>query len=412
MSGVKSQDMLLLEESFKDLKTKNNTIAAIERIRRIVKRNFDIDFNINIINNDTNKFFGMTIYPDTNQLQLIIEEIVNKRSSSDTIVKLWQKNKVWNLEIDSILLYDSRLNANPAELVAVLLHEMGHIIYSNTVPQRVNKIIRYKLMSSSIALKKLVTWGKVQKLIQLVFIEACNSKNYHYTNLRVERIADQFVVKMNYGDSLNEFIDKLIATQGNEFINRQDTQLDKDIEAAVNWTFINITELQFRKKKLRDTLRVELLKNPSMYIRSIVDDIKVAFFGSSKEIYDTALTEQYLVEEFNSVLKESYNNIFDKYGKVKKVSQSDIDVIEIECGRIENEDDKIYVLDLIYDKLDIIETALDFIANNKRDKVQVSKDPLNSYKKQLDNLRRVVLGKEIRPKQYGVFIKYPKGYEG
>lgn len=410
----KSQDMILLEECFYDIKSKNNVNGAILRIQRVIKRNFDINFTINIVNNDTREFFGMSIYPNKNQIEKIIDAIVNKKSSTDVVIDLWQKTDEWVLEIDSILLYDKNLNANPAEIVAVLLHEIGHVVYSNSIPQRVNRILRYKMMHANLALKKLISWPKAQKIIQLVFVDACSSKNFRYTNLKTERVADQFVEKMGYGENLNNFIDKLVATQGNRLVNRTEEQVDQDVTATVNWTFVNIAELEFRRSNLRTTLQTELLKNPSRFVRDIVYDIRSTFFGKgeSENPYTDAVREQYLTNEFNVIVKEGLLSIFDKNGKVKKITQADIDILSVEVGRIENEDDKIYVLDLIYDKLSAINAALDLIKNGQKEKVPVSKDTLESFKAQLERMRIMALETPIKPKQYGVFIKYPKGYEG
>jgi len=406
--------MILLEECFYDIKSKNNVNGAILRIQRVIKRNFDINFTINIVNNDTREFFGMSIYPNKNQIEKIIDAIVNKKSSTDVVIDLWQKTDEWVLEIDSILLYDKNLNANPAEIVAVLLHEIGHVVYSNSIPQRVNRILRYKMMHANLALKKLISWPKAQKIIQLVFVDACSSKNFRYTNLKTERVADQFVEKMGYGENLNNFIDKLVATQGNRLVNRTEEQVDQDITATVNWTFVNIAELEFRRSNLRTTLQTELLKNPSRFVRDIVYDIRSTFFGKgeSENPYTDAVREQYLTNEFNVIVKEGLLSIFDKNGKVKKITQADIDILSVEVGRIENEDDKIYVLDLIYDKLSVINAALDLIKNGQKEKVPVSKDTLESFKAQLERMRIMALETPIKPKQYGVFIKYPKGYEG
>jgi hypothetical protein len=119
-----------------------------------------------------------------------------------------------------------------------------------------------------------------------------------------------------------------------------------------------------------------------------------------------------LIDEYHKILQESILDFFDSLGKVKKVNNSDIDILSIEVNKIENNDDKIYVLDLLYDKLDIINAALDYIDQGKTDKVSQSKQTLLSMKDRLEKLRQQILNMTIKDKQYGVFIKYPKGYEG
>lgn len=412
MINQKSKDMLFLEECIKNIKNKENVNSNLQNISRILSRNFDITFDIRIVENDTNKFFGMTIYPQVSELDTIVTALVNGSSSSETMVKLWQKNKLWVLDIDSLLLYDKTLNANPQEITAVLLHEIGHIVYSNSVPQRIHRVYRYERMNLSIGIKNLIRSQKISKIFSLSVIEACATKSFKFINPNKERVADSYVVKLGYGENLNNFINKLISTQGNSLINRSEKDKDLDVRAVVNWGLDNISELEFRKTKLKKSLELELYKNPSDYVRGVVTNINKSFFGSEDSAYMKAVTEQCLLQETDRIVKEGLLSIFDKLGKVKKINQSDIDILQVEIEKIENSDDKIYVLDLIYDKLELVNASLDLIAVNKADKVPQSKNTLMGMKTQLEKMRTQVLSKHVEEKVYGVFIKYPKGYEG
>jgi hypothetical protein len=189
--------------------------------------------------------------------------------------------------------------------------------------------------------------------------------------------------------------------------------MEKELKAVVTWTFVNISELEYRKTKLRTMLQTEILQNPSKYIRTLVFNIKTKFFGGNDEnSYKEIVSEQFLVQQYNVVIKEGLLDLFDKYGKLKKINQSDIDILSVEKDRIENEDDKIYVLDLIYDKMDEVNAGLELISENKKEKVYLSKDKFLSYKAQLEKLRKDVLEVKLKDKQYGVFVQYPVGYEG
>jgi hypothetical protein len=409
----KSEDFIFIEKCFNDIKQKQDVQGNLSKIERAIQRNFDIHVSISIIDNNTNKFFGMNIFPRESTINHIIDCILQEKPHTDTVVEIWQENKEWFIEIDSILLYDSNLNANPSEITAVLLHEIGHTVYSNSIPQRINKIMRMKIMTLDYSLKQLISNWKVKKIFDLVIVEGCSTKNYHYINTSTERIADNFVVKMGYGTDLDNFIGKLLASQGNSLINRPESDIDTDIKTIVNWSIDNISELEFRKKKLKLSIQTELIKNPSIFVRSIFESIKFSFFSPNvTDNYHAVLTEQYLIDHCKNVLQESILDLFDNIGKVKKIAQSDIDCLGIEVSKIENNDDKIYVLDLIYDKLDLVSTALDYLDKGKTDKVSQSKQTLLGFKKELEGLRTQILNMQLKDKQYGVFIKYPKGYEG
>lgn len=408
--NAKSPDMLLLEQLFGNLKSRQDVEESLRNIERVLQRKYDLQFNVTLVDNKSNQFFGMSIYPSRNLVDTLVDEILNKKSKSDAIEQLWAQNKKWYLEIDSLLLHDPTLNTNPAEMVAVLLHEIGHIVFSNSVPARINKVLRYELMKLSFNMKKLVKWKKSQALFSLVFAEACGSKSF---SLRRELDADKYVVKMGYGSNIADFIEKLLLANGNSMVDRTERELEKDVRSITTWTLENIGELEYRKTKLRSMLQTEILKNPSVYVRNMVFNIKTKFFGGNDvNSYKEIVAEQYLIREHQTIVREGLLDLFDKYGKLKKIKQSDIDIIEVEKGRISNEDDKIFVLDMIYDKLDEINAGLDLIAQKKSDRVYVSKDKLVGFKNQLEKLRKETLEVKIKDKQYGLFIQYPEGYEG
>ena len=49
------------------------------------------------------------------------------------------------IEVDSILLYDHNLNATAGEITAILLHEIGHIIASNSTVNKMRRAKEYML---------------------------------------------------------------------------------------------------------------------------------------------------------------------------------------------------------------------------------------------------------------------------
>lgn len=410
--GEKSQDFLLIEKCFGGIKNKEDIANNLSKISTVIKRSFDLTFNMSIVENDTNHFFGMNIYPSKDTISEIVDVILNAKPHTEVIVELWRKNTIWYVEIDSLLLYDNTLNANPAEMTAVLLHEVGHVIYSNTIPQRVNSILRYQVMTMGYNIKKLCENNKIRKIFDLVFVEACSSKNFHYNNIHSERVADNFVVTMGYGQELDNFITKLISSKGNGLINRTNEDINGDIKVIVMWSIDNIGELEFRKTKLKHSIQTELYRNPSHYVRSIFESIKHSFFGNDANTYKNMITEQFILDTKKKIMTESILDWFDPIGNVKKINQIDLDMILIEVDKIENNDDRIYVLDRLYDKLELVDTSLDLINKGQAVKVKQSKQTLMSFKTQLEKTRDRIMQLQVKEKQYGVFIKYPKGYEG
>lgn len=424
----KSDDLLQIEQCFSAIKDKDDIKTNLRRITRTLERIFDLTFHIEICNNTTTNFFGMNIYPDETTMDKMVEGIVSEKSQTATIVRLWQETKDWHVEIDSILLFDNNLNANPGEITSVLLHEVGHIIYSNSIPQRLNKVLRFKLMKLSYDMRQLIATEKLRKLFNLAIVESCTTKNFNYINTEKEKIADKFVVSYGYTSDINSLINKLIASQGNQLVNRSDVEMEKELNIIVNWTVDNIKQLEFRKSALKHALSVEMLKTPSNIIKRTVQDIYYSFFSGINDKYRMLLSESFSLEakdvvaeleaEQNLVMykrrimEEALVNIFDKVGKIKKVNQTDIDIIAVEIDRISTVDDKIYLLDRVHEKLELIDMAIEYIDLGKGAKVTQSKELLQTFKKRLEELRTEILSMKIVPMDYGVFIKYPKGYKG
>lgn len=424
----KTDDLLHIEQCFTQIKAKQDINGNLKRIERALNRLFDLKFELSVVENDTNSFFGMNIYPSVSTMDVLVESIINKESSTSEIIKIWQTNDTWFIEIDSLLLYDTKLGTNPAEITAVLLHEIGHIVYDSSIPRRLTKVLRYKIMKLNYQMRKLVSEEKIRKLFNLAILESCSTKSFTFVNANVERLADKFVIQYGYGEDLDNLIGKLIQTQGNSMINRTESEINGEITSIVNWTVINIKELEFRKKSLRNALKVELLKTPSEFIKRVIQDIHRSFFGDSndryrqllseqyssvaKDVYSELQADQYLDQFVNRVLKEASFGLFDKFGKLKKLNQSDIDVLEVEAENIQNTDDKIYLLDRLYEYLDLVNTALDYIQLGKPEKVAQSKSTLLRQKEQLEKLREQIMETKIIDKEYGVFIRYPKGYQG
>lgn len=426
----KCDDLLYIDKCFMSVKNKVAVNDNLNKISLALKRMFGIDCTFSVVDNKTGVFFGMNVFPTVSTMDKMVESIVNKRSGIDEVLKIWEKNNDWNIEIDSLLLYDMNLSANPQEITSVLLHEVGHVVYSNTIPSRLYKVISFKIVKLNYQLRQLVATEKIRKLFNIATIESCATKNFRYIDVETERVADKFVLKYGYAEELDSFINKLIKSQGNSLVDKTETEIENEINAVVNWTVMNIKELEFRKKSLRNALKVEILKNPSELTKKVIQDIYTSFFGESNDKYRILLSEQaglgddkytemrndQILDQFiKRVVTEAANGIFDKNGRLKKITQNDIDILTVESEKIENVDDKIYLLDKLYSQLELVNMGLDYIDSSDKDlgsKVMQSKRTLLDMKEQLEQLRKNILATKIIDKQYGVFIKMPKGYEG
>ena len=106
-----------------------------------------------------------------------------------------------------------------------------------------------------------------------------------------------------------------------------------------------------------------------------------------------------------------------KFGgkKLKKIDPLDLDYIDIEIDRILTDEDKIYVLDLIYYQNELCDAVLDFINNGKCSKVCNTKSEVLEFKKRLTDMRKRTVNTKIarkNPLEFHIKVDYPKGFEG
>lgn len=412
-------DLKEIEKCFSELKIGGNQEKICKQISRILTRMFKQNFKVSVCQNNTNSFFGMTIFPSVNTCETLISAILNNQSHLDTVVEIWRKNEDWNIEIDSILLFDSNLNANPTELVAILLHEIGHTMYSNSVPQRLFHVIRYELINIKMKTRNMFNNSKLKSLMVPSVIEACSIKMYKFLSTKEEMDADKFVVSMGYGEALNNFLEKLLRARGNSFINKAESEADDDIRAIFHWGVENIDELRSRKTKLKYQLNAQILKTPSIFAKDILTNIKNIFFGSGSHLkFNQLITESTIMRFYDSWSKDASDEVVLEFlanprmGKLKKIDAHEIDFIKIKIDQIENHDDRIYLLDIVYHYLEQIELYKDYIETGKASKVPHSKKFIDDTEKELNELKSVILKTKIPERRYGVFIKYPNGYDG
>ena len=81
--------------------------------------------------------------------------------------------------------------------------------------------------------------------------------------------------------------------------------------------------------------------------------------------------------------------------------------------KIKTHDDRLFVMDLIYDEMDKIEASEDLISKGKSTMVRMRPDKIKFMRKQLEELRHKILTMKIDDSnRFGINIKYPAGYEG
>ena len=95
-----------------------------------------------------------------------------------------------------------------------------------------------------------------------------------------------------------------------------------------------------------------------------------------------------------------------------KVSQKDLDMVRIEMENIDSTEDKIWLMDKLYGHINAIDAQLKCLENPKSKDDIERKDELLRLQEDAQDIRRRILDRQLPSGHYGLFINYPKGYEG
>ena len=416
----------------------NKMETALDALPFNSKKSFSVIISKN--KNISKEFFGFNVFPEMDKLEYICNTIANDDTKFSDIVKRWRSIEEWEIVIDSLIFDRNFIAFNPKELTAMLLHEIGHVTQSD---EPIEQFYRAYLESKS----RLKSADKVSKKVLYILYTiplavACTSRRWvnDKNELKLEISADKSLIETGYAEHLVNAFDKIIKASGS--ITRSEDMNYKEIESNVEWANMNIVDVIKRRDKLKDSLYYKAIQTNSGYIQALCARI-LDFLGvRMRERYTGAVAESCMLNELinGEITLETHVPFYDikKFGQIetrimnaqkeleianesffnkRKKSKVDIpdeydlDRIFVAIDDIQNNYDKVYVLDLIYEQ---IEKLNDFEEAISMDESKSKKwaPKIEEMRSRLSTLRKSVLNKNIAKKEYKVFVKYPEGYEG
>jgi primosomal protein N'' len=106
--------------------------------------------------------------------------------------------------------------------------------------------------------------------------------------------------------------------------------------------------------------------------------------------------------------------LFELSKEVKNTTQEDLDMIRIKIEDMDSTEDKTFLMEKLYKHIRAIDEEL----RRYRDTSPASADErerceeLKQMKADAQDLRRRILDFQLPSDHYGLFVRYPKGYEG
>jgi len=412
---TKKESLLFVEECFRNIQHEKEISKNLKLIENAIRREYGVNLKISIIDNKKS-FFGMCVYPSVDEINALTKMLLETNVRMADVEKLhieFMTKGEHIVEIDSMLLYDHNLNASAGEVTAILLHEIGHILMSNSIVCRFERAKEHITLKFDTRTKRLIPIiPMIKQLFNIVTLQIFS--NHFNVQLVKERKADELAFREGYAQELHDILGKLIANGKGERVRRSEKDMDKDIEVTIDWLVVNIKELEYRKDRLKRSIKILKLTTPSLYLSKQLDEIHDKVFkNDDNEMLEKAvvINEAFILSNLNDKRMKAPMGALDRSGRVVKLSPRDLDVYRAELERVNTVDDKIFLLERLYDLLEIAEYAKYMVETDPR-RVTQSEQTIDMYIKHVHDLIAEVNSRKTAKTKYGLYIKYPADYEG
>ena len=411
--------IVLKKERFKDVENAFSVLqedptnqTGLKMIKEALEDCFPYAFEAKIVTPEksTSAFFVMAVYPEMSTMDKIIDSLLSDDKNKENIIKkLWEKNKNWILEIDSRLLANQIIRVDEKELTALLLHEIGHIVCSNSLPSRFITLIQYEISYTNMKTKLLLRDKIFRKILCIPILNACIADDKSKESLKREIKADEYVKKMGYTNELNSVLKKLIQTK----VPPTSYTKDDNIRELTEFTTNTLEQLRKRQENaVKNRMNRLKTESASPYFTEFLEGFYQNLFPENEQIQEKILERAYQYTDDDFVMERF---LFFGSRKLPRIDQSELDYIDVKRADIQSTADKMMLITYLNNKLDIINYYISIVEDRKlRKKYSIphSSQQLYAMKDRLENLRYEILKYKIPEKKEGIVVQYPAGYEG
>ncbi len=395
-----------IEGAFLMLKEDSLADAPKTVIKDNLESVFDgFKFTIRIVDTNNPKVtFVMSVFPEVDTASKIVSAMLTGHEEK-IISDLWKKNTKWVIEIDKAI-FDG-IGFSNKELTALLLHEVGHITITNSIPTRLYTIMSYEVAKTKASNKALIKDELFRSIMSLPILDACVSDKAH-SSIRDEIKADKFAKKMGYSNELYSALTKL--TDSSRGTSRND-----DISKLTNFSLSTLDELKERKANLVKKNLIGLSEScNSPYIKEVIDDFVEKVLTEREGTFIDK--NDYIWTRINDDINNYYTTEFFGITKtLKRIEPADIDYVMIKMEGIKSETDKLMLITYIHSKLDLIDYYLSILKDPKLSRkytIPNSIQQLEGFRERLMVYRDNILKYRIPDKFKGILVAWPEGYEG
>lgn len=410
------ESLVELEQLFSKICESRVYTNEIGNIESILKKEIGNTYNLRLLDYDKNTMIRyMNISPGKIGIDMIIDAIVANNRRKD-IYKVWKNIDIWYINIDKRILNTKMFT--PRQLVAMLLHEIGHSLETNTfVVDRVIDNVQWQLAQKDIGIKAVFSQTMMKYMLRIPVLRAIKASKLSKQDYINEISADYVAVINGYGKELKEVFDIIVNHKTTIYQAMKNRMKEYDKVDDLHHYDGIIDALRKRRSNIaRQELKLMIIDKPVDYLNELYNDTYDKLFKTNPMKSESAnfdnLMESVINAYDNAYFTEAFS-IFKK--KLKKIDKFTPDYIRIRMGDMKTNDDKLLLVSYIHSKIDLIDFYLDILKDPELSKKYIipnSTNELNNMRKDLERSRELILKQKIEPVRYGLDIIYPKGYEG
>ena len=421
---LKKERFEAIDHAFARLLEKSSDKGPLTAIETNLRATFHKNISVDVIpHKDEDDLFLMSVYPDEDTVNEVVRAIVDE-GSDGAIRKIWNGADKWFVEIDKrILSGASDLEFNSKELTALLLHEVGHIVYSNSIPQRISRIMRMEYARANIGTKQLLKDKVFSQILSIPILSACLYDNYRTKDkIKEELKADVFAVKMGYGDELESALNKLISTSTARPANQVNVDSGKvysDMRSITKYSIETIENLKERKKSIaKSNFKKLLMDSPSKYLSDAIGKVQDLLVKSSVDAIPDDMKMERVADRMDGIVDAFFESTYMTEGllgkkKLQKIDPKIPDMIKIQIDGLKSNDERALLVSYIHDKISMVDYYLEILeTGNPKCEIYNTKEELVRMKNKLEDYLKAVMEKKIPEFSYRFYVQYPEGFEG
>lgn len=371
----------------------------------------------------TNNPFIIRVFPDVAELNNASERLfvaMNEGKSND-FFKAWDGIRTYHIEIDErVLNKDSSLCVDDGnQFVAILCHELGHATFDN--PRRVlENHVMMKYTYDKASAMMLNKNPLVRKLCLPMFLCMASFKivlRDKGRSMHEELRADSFVPDEYREDLISYFDNHILNSPERSTFVISGEEYDSKVKTACTFSKNIIMNVKARRDVLKAGFKQQYETEESPYLKKFVNWLGASSLGY---VAETDKTNSCCEESAIRVLEQDEKAINMNVNSVMEASDvtaRDISILQVQASDVTTSEQKLFVVHTIYDYLETIQDKRDKILKKHNGSIAEAKKYTATYDQQADQLNAIL--KQVMAidtsgdgRKYGLFIKYPKGYEG